>query len=151
MPASGHRSIQYRPCLVTLKDGSTRDFVYLVNWPIFRRTWGDHHPDPGRRYLDVGEVASLQSSPSRLPAAIANRIYDAGESGMGFTIFTLEFDDGTVVAYGGGNAIDFIRYPPGMTGHNIVDVFPHHGREMNPRRLPDHVWCIFDGGAPAAK
>jgi len=94
-------------------------------------------------------VASLSESPFRLPAPFANELYEAGESGMGYTIFTVEFRGGIERSYVGGNAIDFIVYPEGMSATDVVAVVPHKGRNSHPRSAPDYYWCLFGSGTGA--
>jgi hypothetical protein len=90
-------------------------------------------------------VRSLKSSPSRLPAKFANQIYDAGESGMGYTIFTVEFEDGSRQAYSAGNAVDFVQYPSGQTESSVVGVVPHIGRgEPSMKSAPGYFWCLYE-------
>jgi hypothetical protein len=66
-----------------------------------------------------------------------------GESGMGYTIFTVVFADGSRQAYSCGNAVDFIRYPEGAGPKDVVDVLPHEGRNAEPVRCPEYYWCLF--------
>jgi hypothetical protein len=54
--------------------------------------------------IKIENVASLAASPSRLPVRFANQLYEAGDSGMGFLIFTLTFSDGSEQAFITGNA-----------------------------------------------
>jgi len=75
-------------------------------------------------------------------------LYREGESGMGYTLFEIEFTDGTRVAYGNGNAIDFLTYPPGKSGRDIAAVKAHAGRDApHPFGPPDYRWCLFSGPA----
>jgi hypothetical protein len=78
-----------------------------------------------------------------LPARFANKLYNAGESGMGYTIFTVVFSDGTKQAYSAGNAVDFIRYPEGKGPADVADVLPHEGRNEIQIRVPEYYWCLY--------
>ena len=78
----------------------------------------------------------------------ANRLYAEGESGMGYTIFTVEFRDGRSVVVGTGNAIDFITYPQGQSKETVVNVLPHVGRgDPLINRAPPFHWCLYEGVA----
>jgi hypothetical protein len=65
---------------------------------------------------------------------------------MGYCVFTLVFSDGMRQPYIGGNAIDFVSLPAGMTADDIVDVLPHQGRDDNPRATADYSWCLYGSG-----
>ena len=104
--------------------------------------------DSGKREVRIEDVCDIAASTSRLPANFAEELYRHGESGMGYTLFEIEFTDGSRIAYGNGNAIDFITYPPGKTAADIAAVHPHAGRESpHPFRPPEYFWCLFSGSA----
>jgi len=96
-----------------------------------------------KSHISIADVDALAESPRRLPAKFANELYKSGESGMGYTIFTVVFADGSRQAYLTGNAVDFIRYPEGKTSGDIVDVLPHEGRSAEPISGPQYYWCLF--------
>src|SRR5687767_7604316 len=122
--------IEYRPCLVTLKDGQKIDCVYIVPEHPYIKIWGVFpEDDSGKESVLIGDVSEIEESPSRLPAKIANKIYDAGESGMGYCVFTLVFNDSSTQAYITGNAIDFFPLPEGKSAKDIEDVLIHEGRQ----------------------
>jgi hypothetical protein len=55
------------------------------------------------------------------------------------------FRDGSQQAFGSGNAIDFIVYPPGQSKETVVEVIPHLGREDPGRQsAQDYYWCLVD-------
>jgi len=136
----------YKPCAVTLRDGTDLCCVYIVDSNSYIRVWGVFpEDDPGKRSISVDEITAIRDSPNRLPKALADSLYVAGESGMGYTIFTVEFSDGSRQAYVGGNAIDFIQPPPGLNAADARQVFPHQGRDEWPRRAIDYYWCLYEG------
>ena len=87
----------------------------------------------------------VEDSPTRLPARFANQIYDHGESGMGYTIFTVAIFDGERQARGTGGAVDFIRYPNGKGPSDVGGVRPHEGRNAQPVAAPDRYCCLYPG------
>ena len=103
---------------------------------------------------NIEDVAKISASPNRLPPNIANKIYDKGESGMGYYLFRLCFRNGQSQCYVTGNAIDFALPPVasnGFTASDIVDV--HGGNCRNATDIKDgseYVWCIYDGVADGA-
>ena len=80
----------------------------------------------------------------RLPRRFAAELYAAGESGMGFIVFVVEFLDGSRVSFINGGAVDFIAYPPGQSAATIARVIPHAGRE-DAVSAPKYDWALFEG------
>jgi hypothetical protein len=145
VPISGDGSLAYRPCDVLLKDGRRVDRVYVVPEEPYSLLWGVWpEDDKGKNAIPIDDVASLQDSVHRLPAPLANKLYAAGESGMGYVLFTVMFDDSARLAIVAGNAVDFIEYPAGKGPQNVVDVLPHVGRDSpDLHRAPAYQWCLY--------
>ena len=136
--------LTYWPCAARMKDGTVLDCVYVVPEGAYIRHWGVYpQQDRHKSHISVADVDALAESPRRLPAQFANKLYKSGESGMGYTIFTVVFADGSRQAYGCGNAVDFIRYPEGKFHSDVVDVLPHEGRGAEPVSCPEYYWCLF--------
>lgn len=135
----------YYPCRAVLKSGEATDTVYIVPEKPYLKHWGVYpENDPGKRWIRIEDLAEVQESPARLPAKFANEIYRSGESGMGYTVFTVVFADGTRQACVTGNAVDFIRYPIGKGPNDIVSVIPHEGRRDDSLvKSPQWYWCIY--------
>jgi hypothetical protein len=134
---SRRRHIDYYPCLVTLRSGRTVDRVYIQEELSFKTVWGFYLEERSQAsWIDIREVASVSDSPSRLPASLATELYQMGETGMGGHEFTVEFSDGTSEFYTGGNAIDFIDYPPGKSQKDVVDA-RNRGRLILGVSIPD--------------
>ena len=144
-------SMEYRPCQVTLKNGETVDKVYVQEEQSYIKTWVVMpHEDPGKRYILIEDVIEIKESPSRLPPDLANKIYDAGESGMGYCLYKLILDDGHTIDTCTGNAVDFPPLPRGYTTRNIKDVLPHQASRKNFVNGPEYYWCLFKGEIPKA-
>jgi hypothetical protein len=83
------------------------------------------------------------------PPGFANELYLAGESGMGYCVFTVVFSTRFGLlhrkrqAYLTGGAVDFIDYPHGLAGKDVHEVLPHVGRNAHPRNTPTYSWCIY--------
>ncbi|MCW9707425.1 hypothetical protein [Fodinibius salsisoli] len=139
------RDLAYKPCLVHLDtDNKVVDRVYVINAEDYIKHWGVWpENDRGKNYINISRVIKIAESPSRLPAEIANEIYQAGESGMGYSVFTLKFTDGTSKAYVTGNAVDFIDYPEGKSADDILSVEPHVGRERAVQSRTRYFWCLY--------
>jgi hypothetical protein len=144
VPKSHDRSLEYAPCLVRLRSGEVLPRVYIVEASAFSALWGD---DPKRNFLDVAEIASIEDSPFRLPRDLADVVYEAGESGMGYCIFTVQLRDGRTLPFVTGNAADFTDWPPDVDPRDAVAVEPHVGRDnvggANSGSAP-FVWGLFE-------
>jgi len=144
--------LQYRPCSVTLNDGATIPCVYVMDAQSYIDVWGIWpEDDKGKRYVLIENVASISESPLRMPAKFANELYRAGESGMGYCLFTLLFSDGSRQAYVSGNAVDFVHLPSGKTMADIREALPHEGRAETQKQSPKYFWCLFGEGEGAIR
>jgi hypothetical protein len=139
--------LEYRPCSVILLDCTVVQNVYIVDAQQYIDAWGVWpEDDPGKSCVSLEAVQSIAPSLSRLPAEVANELYRAGESGMGYTVFKLHFRDGTAEAYVTGSAVDFVSYPAGKSGKDIKRVEPHGGRHEHPHRTPEYSWLLHGTG-----
>lgn len=138
-------NISYYPCQVQLKDGSMLSNVYLVEATSYLQTWGViPDADKGKQSVRIEDVVAIYESPNRLPAHLANKIYEGGESGMGYCIFKIVYDNHSTLDILTGNAVDFVPSATGLSTKNIKDVLPHQGsREKYARGLIYH-WCLYN-------
>jgi hypothetical protein len=90
--------LSYYPCSVTLKSSEPIKRVCLIEAQSFSNSWGDQR----RQFLAADRIADIQDYPNRLPAKYANKLYKAGESGMGYTLFQLQYSDGSVSSHSAG-------------------------------------------------
>ena len=148
--------IEYYPCKVTLKDGRSFDRVYVQEVKSYITHWGVlPKDDPAKQSIIITDVVKIEESPVRLPAKLATKMYKAGESGMGYCVFTLVLDDGEELPYVMGNAIDFPNLPPDVSPSMILDLLPHQGRKGledgsgrcildQYKRGADYYWCLYE-------
>ncbi len=88
-------ALAYYPVRAVLKSGEILDTVYIVPEKPYLKYWGVYpEADKGKRWIRIEDVAEVEDSPMRLPAKFANELYRNGESGMGYTIFTVVFANG---------------------------------------------------------
>jgi hypothetical protein len=147
-PSTSHQ-LQYRPCSVALKSGAVVPCAYVMEAQAYIDVWGVWpEDDSGKQHIRVDDVASLSESPLRLPVALANQLYGAGESGMGYSAFTLVFRDGAQINVVSGGALDFVPVPDDRTAAEIIRVIPHSGRDQAPLSSPKYHWCLFGSGEP---
>jgi hypothetical protein len=139
-------AMEYRPCQVTLKNGETFDNVYIQEEQSYLAIWGVMpDADPGKRFLSIEDVVEIRESPNRLHPNLADKLYEAGESGMGYCLYQLVFDNGEIMDVCTGNAVDFVPLPAGLTTKNIKDVVPHQASRKNFVNTPKYYWCLFKG------
>jgi hypothetical protein len=144
IPPSDGGDIMYYPCRVVLKSGLTLDTVYIEPEKPYLRAWGIYpEDDKAKRSVRIEDVVKAEDSPTKLPFQFANEIYRNGESGMGYTIFTVVFSDGQRQACSTGNAVDFISYPDGKGPRDVVAVVPHEGKWANIVSAPEWYWCLY--------
>lgn len=138
--------LRYRPCRVTLIDGTCIDRVYVQEVDeCWQQSWGFDPDDDEIAVLAVDEIASIEESPTRLPVRFANALYEAGESAMGGTFFALTFRDGSLRYFSAGNAVDFIDWPDGVGPDDVDGVVPHVGRMREDRiESPGFVWALYE-------
>lgn len=140
-----HAGVTYRPCRVSLLDGKCLDCVFLVDAQEYIKVWGmwpDQDEDKGE--VLIGDVVRIEPSPYCLPARFAQRLYDAGESGMGYIQFEIVYRWGSRSSHISGNAVDFVTLAPGKKIEDVTRVKPHSGR--NAKRqfpAPKYSWCLY--------
>jgi len=136
--------MEYRPCRLKLKNGEIIDRVYVSEVESYMKVWGVMpDQDAGKQYALIEEVESIQEYPKRMPVKLANKLYEAGESGMGYLLYKIEFDNGQTIDVATGNAVDFPPIPDGLTKENIKEVYPHQGSRENPTHSPSYTWCLY--------
>ncbi len=92
-------------------------------------------------WIELRNVASIEESPSRLPAIFANRIYRAGDH-WGSHNFTLVFSWWCRRDYLVGEFVDFLKYPLGRRPADVKDVLLYR-RNTRPSDVPKVYWCVF--------
>ncbi len=142
---SHDRQMEYLPCRVTLNSGEIFNNVYIAEVKKYLKVWGIlPNIDSGKKSILINDIAKVEESPNRLPAQLATKLYKAGESGIGYTIFTMVLKDGNQIPIVTGNAVDFINVPNGYNTNDIVDVLPHEGRNENPQHGPEYIWSLYE-------
>ena len=135
----------YYPCRAVLNTSEAFDTVYIVPEKPYLEHWGVYPEDDRYKHsIRIEDIAEVGESPLRLPARFADELYAKGESGMGYTIFTVVFADGLRQACVTGNAVDFIHYPVGKGPADVVGVLPHEGRrDESLVKAPEWYWCLY--------
>lgn len=135
----------YYPCQVKLKTEEIIDRVYIAELDNYLMHWGIMpEDDEGKASIRIEEVIEIKESPNRMPIHLANKLYEAGESGMGYCVYKMELDDGQIIDVLSGNAVDFPPIPQGFKPSNIKDVFPHKGSRKKYIYSSDYYWCIYE-------
>ena len=146
---SNNRTIAYYPSQIKLRNGDIIDRVYIIDFKDYMKLKNNILPEDDNA-IDIKNVINIQESPLRLPVQLANKMYKAGESGMGYCIFTLVLKGGKTLPYMMGNMIDFPNLPKEILPLFITDIIPHIGRECFSEKTDDpykksakYYWCIF--------
>jgi hypothetical protein len=141
---SNDQFIDYRPCQVTLKTGNIITNVYIQEEQSYLKVWGVMPDlDSNKKYILIEDIEEIKESPNRLRPDLATKLYKAGESGMGYCIFKLVFDNGQTLDIATGNAVDFVPIPNGLTTKNFKDVLPHQGSRQNFAKGLNYSWCLY--------
>jgi hypothetical protein len=143
--------LEYRPCKVTLDGGEEQDFVLFARAGDYFALWGVWPVnDSQKRLVAVERVISVRESSYRLPSALANALYEVGESGMGYFVFTVVLRDGRRLPSVTGGVVDFPALPSGVTTNDIGDVLPEIGRDQFRDRAAfpeestaNYFWCLY--------
>lgn len=127
-----------RPCTLVLRDGTT------VLRALASEDARGFHTD---WWIHPSQVAGVLPCPLRMPAKLATKLYAAGESGMGYELFTMELRSGESLVFVTSNIVDFPKLPEGVTTEDIIDVHPHKGRERTQKEGyqtgADFKWLYF--------
>jgi hypothetical protein len=145
MPGTEHACPHY-PCRVLLRDGTRRDFVIFAPARRWVGSWGVWpHEDRAKAEVPLEDVVTVEESPSRLPAPIANGIYRSGETSMGGHTFWLRLRDGRTLRFDTGNAVDFPELPAGVTGADLVSTSARGVKGRDVPSLPSraYAWCLY--------
>ena len=128
-----------------VESGEWRDRVYVIEALSYAYKWG--LDAGGREYLPLGNIAAIEESPTRLPPPVANKLYAAGESGMGYCVFTLATGNGQRIPCLAGNAIDWIQLPSDVSPREIKEAYPHE-RLRDWFDNPEETQRTFAGNEP---
>ena len=147
--------MEFRPCKVTLKNGEIFERVYVCESNSYIKIWGVWpEDDRGKRFILIQNVADIEESKVRMPVRFANQMYEAGESGMGYCIFTLVLKDGRKLPYLTGGAVDFVNWPPNVEPEMVAEILPHQGKEIFEQREADfymqgakYYWCLYSNSS----
>ncbi|RIK81529.1 MAG: hypothetical protein DCC68_08355 [Planctomycetota bacterium] len=140
-PSISAYGLRLFPCEAVLDDGSVESRVYVVEARGYLAEWGVWPwQDLGKRWIPAERIRSVRSSPLRLAAQFANELNAAGESGMGYCIFSVELRDGRRIFFLMGNAVDFPSWPKDVCPDDVVSVRAH---DRHPDYAPgaDYAWC----------
>ncbi len=137
--------LTYFPCSATLTSGDVLDTVlFMPERPVMKLWEASLQTDGAKRLVRMESVTEVRESPTRLPARFANELYRHGESGMGYTIFTVVFSDGARQACVTSTGVDFMQYPPGKGPRDVTAVIPNEGRNSESLvKAPASYWCIY--------
>jgi hypothetical protein len=133
------------PCSVRLADGRHLDCVYAMTaQESLKGGLISRLEMSGLGRINADDVAAIAASPRRIPRSFATTLRSAGESGMGYWVFTAVFSWWRRKEYV-QSFLDFLEYPAGMGPANLRSVLPNKGSRnlAAVSRLELH-WCVLD-------
>jgi hypothetical protein len=149
VPPSREWDMLYYPCRVVLRDGRVFDRVFVQPREPYLTQWGNlPFEDRHKGWIAISEIVDLEESPVRLPPHLADKIYGKGETGMGYTIFRVDYRGGKSRDVVTGSAVDFIPLAEGETSADVVGVHAEIGRIQDAELAPPYYWSIYDGVDP---
>ena len=134
------------PCALELLDGRVLNCAYVVSASDCKRfkIQSGSAEEGDSRWVAAVDVGLIRESPMRLPAKFAGELRRAGESGMGYWVFTVVFSWFRRREYV-QSFVDFIEYPDGKGPDDVKKVIPHKGRrEVGSVSSLEVYWCVFD-------
>jgi len=141
-----------RPCLVRFRDSREVDRVYVedINQLIGDADRWKHGSlervlaDLQARNLPLEDVVAIEESPTRLPPGLANKIFAAGETGMGYFEFGVVLSDGRILEGHSGGSLDFLELPTGIEAGMISDVIPNRLASRPPDVTgAEYFYCLY--------
>lgn len=146
IPPSKHRDTEFRPAQLRLRDATIVPCAYVMPADHFLARCGTTTDGPD--FIAIDDVEAIEECPYRLPADIATRVHNEGETGMGYCLFTVKYSDGTKTVFNAfSTGLDFVDYPPGKSPADVVDVIPHSGSIADifgrSRSGRNFKWVIF--------
>jgi phage-related protein len=136
------------PASATTRDRRILECVCFVERKNFSKVFLYKSPEetPGVQWIAADQIESVLESTARLPARFANQIYQAGEAGMGYYLFTLAFPFFLRRTYVVSGIVDFLYYPLWFKPGDVRAVVGSYGRarrRARPRPMPEVNWCVF--------
>ena len=142
-------AITYYPCGVKLIDNKTIECICFVDHEVYNRHWADTFDDRPFLFIDIADIQDIFESKYRLPAELAQKIYDNGEAGMGYFLFRVVMKNGKRFTYATGDLVDFIEPPLNYSIKDIVDVtidgdFSDYYQKKEYLSEKDYYWCLIN-------
>ena len=140
---TGDKKTSVYPCSVTLNDGRVQQCTYLMSVLAAKRWWWIK--TDSKHQIQVQNIVSISPSPYRLQESLANKILEAGETGMGYTSGVFQFKNGKTLPWVTTESMEFMGLPDEYSIHDIIDIKLHikneEGKELI--RPKSYVVALF--------
>ena len=140
---TGDKKTSVYPCSVTLNDGRVQQCTYLMSVLAAKRWWWIK--TDSKHQIQVQNIVSISPSPYRLQESLANKILEAGETGMGYTSGVFQFKNGKTLPWVTTESMEFMDLPDEYSIHDIIDIKLHikneEGKELI--RPKSYVVALF--------
>jgi hypothetical protein len=143
IPASfdTYSGLTFHPSGAVLENGRRCDAViFLRLWPD-EADWAQSMAAAGR-CLQPEEVVGVYPSPTRIPAVLADRLYEVGAATRHEYAFGLQMKDGERFSVRCTQVVDFVSLPDPYTPAQIRDVLPDQSNDPEIPSAPFH-WCFY--------
>lgn len=132
------------PAAATLRDGTEHPAVLFVRLSPDEGAWAEELERAGR-CLHPEQVVAVRESPIRLPALLANRLYEAGAATQREYLFHAVTKDGQRFTARAEQVVDFISLPEPHQPEHLAEVYPVESAAAEDAVLSTvpFRWCFY--------
>lgn len=132
--------ITLHPAAAVLQSGERHEAVVFLRLPPDEGDWAEEEGRQGR-CIQPEEVVEVAPSPCRLPAVLANRLYESGAATGREYHFQVTLASGAVARIACSHVVDFPDLPEGEV-EDVVVLPPGEGEGRLCHSLPFR-WCFY--------
>lgn len=141
-----HSSEEYFACDLITTKGEKVERVYLYSADSYLKEWGVW-PEKNME-IPLSDVLEIVASKNSLPIEIVQKIIAKGETGMGYSSFTLIDQTGLEYPVLSGNLVNYIALPSSVSPNSIVDLrfdspSTYIGSNIKLFRNAPHKFCLY--------
>ena len=134
--------LDIRPCCLEMNDGAIHENVYISSVQDYNKQYGNILPE---NILDINDVAHISVSINRVEQRFSHQIMKERDKFKDVAYFGVEFfNKKKYIMCIGGDFMDFMKYPKGLTSNDIKSIFtaPKSRRNIRAGNC-DFKWCLL--------